>query len=152
MALGGAGDLKDLRPVQHKRNVLGNHKQSSSHLNVENPQPGFSYRYEVAKRNHIRRRVHQGYEVVTGEHGERWGDQLDMDHGRALDSTMQSADVILMRIPHEKLREQRREHQRLAELALKGAETDYLDRGEKTRERLPGNHPNSLYYRRGDHN
>ena len=152
MALSGGGDLKDLRPIQHRKNILGNHKQSSSHLNVENPQPGFSYRYEVAKRNHVRRREHQGYRVVTGEDGERWGDMMDADRGRPLDSAMQSADVVLMKIPHRLLAEQRREKQRQAELALKGAETDYLDRGERTRERLPGNQPDSLYYRRGDHN
>lgn len=153
MALGGGGDRRDLRPVNHYRNIIGNHKGSSSHMNVENPQPGYSYRYELAKRNKVRQRMHQGWELVNATHQEKWGDKMDsMGRGTGMDSSMQTADVVLMRIPHDKLRELREEKRRRAELALKGAESDYLDRGERMRDRMGNLAPSDpLHYRRGDH-
>jgi hypothetical protein len=152
MPLSGGGDRELLRPVRHVKGQIGNHRGPSGHLNVRNPQPGFDYHWVIRRRNRVARRAILGYEMVTKEHPEEWGDDLDPNIQRGLDSIKEAQDVVLMRIPVEKKLDIRREKQRQAKLALKGAEEDYLDRGERTRGMLGSAAPaDSLYYKRSSH-
>ena len=153
MPLSGGGDRSLLRPVEHTQGELGNHKGPNGHLNVRNPQPGFNYHWIVRRRNRVARRAAQGYEMVTADHPEEFGDDLNPDIQRSIDSVKESQDVVLMRIPVEKKLEINREKRRQANLALKGAEEDYLDRGERASDRLGDVAPSdSLYYKRSSHN
>ena len=152
MPLSGGGDRSLLRSVQHKPGTIGNHRGASAHLNVHNAQPGFTYHWIVRRRNRISRRSAMGYELVTADDPEEFGDDLDPDIQRSLDSSLEAQDVVLMRIPVKKKLERDRENRRAALRALKGAEADYLDRGERARDMLGNLAPSdSLYYKRSSH-
>ena len=153
MALTGGGDRHALRPVDHRTNQLGNHRGVGEHMNIMNPQTGFNYHFVRNKSSRVRRRMMMGYEIVSGSDPEIWGnEELDAQLARGVDSTLITQDVILMRIPHHKLAERRQEKAELAANALHGAQSDYLDKGERMRGEFGDAAPQEpLYHRRAWH-
>lgn len=109
----GGEDLLQYEPARYdpesSEELLGCHRGDNEYLNIVNPQPEMHYYWERAKRGDRRvlRRLRESFEVVTDAHPESLPSlpgHPDLGLGN-LDSTLEAAGVVLMRIPIHKYRE-----------------------------------------------
>lgn len=146
----GGGDLSWTKPVSPADEVVGAHRGHHAALNIKNPQPGFRYYYERRDANKVLVKKNEGWEVVQANSPERWGDNLPEDVQKELDGVRAYQDVILLRIPEEKYRQNREHLRELAEASRRGSDREYLDKSRE-REHQLGVTDREVYYARATH-
>jgi hypothetical protein len=80
---------------------------------VRNKQAGYGYRLLNKNSRNLERKLHEGYEIVQGNDPEQLGNLTEgtpLKKGADLDTTRRFSDVILARIPEEKLVAKRKEN------------------------------------------
>jgi hypothetical protein len=153
MSLSGGPDRSDLAPFVPGREtrVLGTHKGAAAALNVENPQPGMHYSWIRNTPDEKRRRSMLGYQPIGPDDPESKGAEMDPNWGTSLDGSVVRRDVVLARIPLERLRLIREENLRAARAALRTSTDDFLAKGEPYDRRYGAGGERRVYYVRGDH-
>jgi hypothetical protein len=134
---GGGYDRKWYEPLKPDGNreidipeeTIGCHTGPYAGLNVANPQPGYEYTWQLNDHRQILLSRMRGGEVVTGSDPEfsvYSANIEDMDT-TPLDSSQLYKELVLIRTPIEKVREQRLQEQQKAEAMARGSVRDYLD-------------------------
>lgn len=153
-------DLSWLRPVTpgpedgYRPHTLGTYRGVSEALCVQNPQPGWVYRWvNTASPNDVARQRMRGFQFVQrGDPEASTYVDFDPRRGSAQDSLVMFGRLALARIPveqHRKLRDERRAMLRervLAPTREFHSASDQMQRalGDRARGRAP-------YYARADH-
>jgi len=80
---------------------------------VKNKKPGYGYRLINKNSRNVERKLHEGFEIVQGDDPEQLAnlsESTPLKKGSDVDSTRRFSDVILARIPEEKLEQKRKEN------------------------------------------
>lgn len=128
-------------PADREENVVGTYPSGFEHLNIRNPQPGYRYFWEGVlgsngqpSRSKLTHALSLGGQVVRAEDPERRGGE-ELDYG-GLDfgTTLESKELVLMRIPLEKQRVLDQRHEELSRSRYDSARSgsDYLERDKIT--------------------
>jgi len=107
--------------------TIGCHTGPYAGLNVANPQPGYEYSWQINDPREIYRSQIKGGEVVQGSDPEFSVYQNEDPNQTSLDTSQLYKELVLIRTPIEKVREQRLEEQRRAEIMVRGSVEDYAN-------------------------
>lgn len=109
---------------------------------VHNKKPGFRYRMLNKNDRNIERRQHEGFELVQGDDPERLGlnESTPLKKGADTDSTRRFSDLILARIPEERIVEKENANRALIEHRTRSVRNEFIDGvGDRVIEEAGGN-------------
>ena len=134
MPVSGGGDRRDLQPVKQGGNSIGSHRRQYEALNIEHPQPGFTYKWERNKDGPIRRAMALGWRFVKKDDLEMASyddSELPLQFQHSNDSIRPLGDVVLMRQPVAKWAEQQEWLLERNRAARGEADASFKDLGER---------------------
>lgn len=117
-----------IRDMDIPEETIGCHVGPYAGLNVANPQEGFSYTWQINDPREVLRSRMMGGVVVQGSDPEFSVYNTTDDNQTPLDSSQLYKEVVLIRTPIEKVREQALREKQAAEVMALGSIQDYTDK------------------------
>ena len=155
---GGSNEwLQELTPEGNTQTdgyveIRGGHRGFFTALNVGNPQPGFEYEWSVNSARDIQLARMKGWRQVQGDDPEMaafrmsvLGDHDDSDQPTPLDTSDVFQDVVLMRMPSERLARIRSEQDAERTASLEGGATAAFLQGARADEIMAGQGRNTRF-------
>ncbi len=140
VSLGGGADREWLEPLNDKGSRVGDgsprfddlvgcHVGNCEGLNVENPEPGMVYVWELNRGPELRTAAMNGAIIVTDDMPERASlRSLASTNQGTLDTAQIYQDVILVKYPAERIRQRREAEQKRAQAMLRSGSDEFLGR------------------------
>lgn len=116
--------------------------------NVHNKQPGFKYRMLNKNERNLERKKSDGYVLVQGDDPEKLGlnESTALKKGADVDTTRRFSDLVLARIPEEKIAEKEKQNRDLINHRTRSVRGQFESEvGERAYEERGGGGGNTQY-------